>query len=302
MDDLMNREATLDFLSRHVQTDTLMKHLLTVEASMRGYARKHAADENRWGIAGLLHDFDWEICPTPESHPTYGAQILRDAGYPEDIIRAVLTHGEHTGIPRQSLLEHTLFAVDELSGFIRAVALVRPSQKFGRSYAAVGAPQNEGQSLRQRRKPRRHSERRRRVGRGSGRTHRLCGGKHEARFRRESGWRNRRRRVGSLRRIRGPQRIPGRLELPFRRRVASGRQVQMLRREGWRGRLRRQRRRVGRGMEAPEPGAAGVLALRHHLEIAQPARFRQFPHPGQFRRPRRGVGAALQPLAQSQVI
>ena len=130
MDDLMNREATLHFLSRHVQTDTLMKHLLTVEASMRGYARKHAADENRWGIAGLLHDFDWEICPTPESHPTYGAQILREAGYPDDIIRAVLTHGEHTGIPRQSLLEHTLFAVDELSGFIRAVALVRPSKSL----------------------------------------------------------------------------------------------------------------------------------------------------------------------------
>lgn len=97
---------------------------------MRGYARKHAADENRWGIAGLLHDFDWEICPTPESHPTYGAQILREAGYPDDIIRAVLTHGEHTGIPRQSLLEHTLFAVDELSGFIRAVALVRPSKSL----------------------------------------------------------------------------------------------------------------------------------------------------------------------------
>ena len=128
--DMMNRDSTLEFLSRHVQTDVLMKHLLTVEASMRGYARKFGEDEERWAIAGLLHDFDWEICPTPESHPTYGAEILRKAGYPEDIIRAVLTHGEHTGIPRESLMEHTLFAVDELSGFVRAVALVRPTRSL----------------------------------------------------------------------------------------------------------------------------------------------------------------------------
>ena len=128
--DVMNRDNTLEFLSRHVQTDVLMKHLLTVEASMRGYARKYSEDEERWAIAGLLHDFDWEICPTPESHPTYGAEILRETGYPEDIIRAVLTHGEHTGIPRESLMEHTLFAVDELSGFVRAVALVRPSKSL----------------------------------------------------------------------------------------------------------------------------------------------------------------------------
>ena len=129
--EMMNRDITLDFLSRHVKTDMLMKHLLSVEASMRGYARKYGEAEERWGIAGLLHDFDWEICPTPESHPTYGAEMLRKAGYPEDIIRAVLTHGEHTGIPRESLMEHTLFAVDELSGFIQAVALVRPNKSLG---------------------------------------------------------------------------------------------------------------------------------------------------------------------------
>ena len=128
--DVMNRDNTLEFLGRHVQTDMLMKHLLSVEASMRGYARKFGEDESRWGIAGLLHDFDWEICPTPGDHPTWGAQILRDNGYPEDMIRAVLTHGEHTGIPRESLMEHTLFAVDELSGFIRAVALVRPTKSL----------------------------------------------------------------------------------------------------------------------------------------------------------------------------
>ena len=128
--DVMDRAQTLEFLDQHVQTDMLLKHLFTVEAAMRGYARKYGEDEERWAIAGLLHDFDWEICPTPESHPTFGANILREHGYPEDIIRAVLTHGEHTGIPRESLLEHTLFAVDELSGFIRAVALVRPGKSL----------------------------------------------------------------------------------------------------------------------------------------------------------------------------
>jgi putative nucleotidyltransferase with HDIG domain len=128
--DVMDREQTMEFLRRHVKTDMLMKHLLSVEAAMRGYARKFGEDEDRWGVAGLLHDFDWEICPTPESHPEFGAQILREHGYPEDIIRAVLTHGDHTGIPRQTLMEHALYAVDELSGFIRAVALVRPSKSL----------------------------------------------------------------------------------------------------------------------------------------------------------------------------
>ena len=127
---MMNRDQTLAFLGEHVKTDMLMKHLFTVEAAMRGYARKFGEDEDKWGIAGLLHDFDWEICPTPEDHPKFGAQILRDHGYPEEMVRAVLTHGDHTGIPRESLMEHTLFAVDELSGFIRAVALVRPSKSL----------------------------------------------------------------------------------------------------------------------------------------------------------------------------
>ena len=128
--DMMNRGQTLEFLRQHVKTETLMKHLYAVETAMRGYARKFGEDEERWGTASLLHDFDWEICPTPEDHPNFGAQILREHGYPEDMVRAVLTHGEHTGIPRESLMEHTLFAVDELSGFIRAVALVRPSKSL----------------------------------------------------------------------------------------------------------------------------------------------------------------------------
>ena len=113
--DVMDREQTIEFLGRHMKTEMLMKHLLSVEASMRGYAHKFGENEDRWGIAGLLHDVDWEICPTPEDHPVYGSKILRNHGYPEDIIRAVFTHGDHTGLSRESLMEHTLFAVDELS-------------------------------------------------------------------------------------------------------------------------------------------------------------------------------------------
>ena len=124
----MDRESSLKLLQEFVKTETLMKHLLAVEAAMRAYARKFGEDEEQWGIAGLLHDFDWEIVPSPEEHPTYGANILRERGYPEHIIRAVLSHGDHTGILRESLMERTVFAVDELSGFIRAVALVRPNK------------------------------------------------------------------------------------------------------------------------------------------------------------------------------
>lgn len=126
----MDRANTLNLLKELVKTEVLMKHLVAVEAAMRGYAKKFSEDEERWGIAGLLHDFDWEVCPKPEDHPTYGANILRERGYPEAIVRAVLCHGDHTGIKRESLMEKTLFAVDELTGFIRAVALVRPSKSL----------------------------------------------------------------------------------------------------------------------------------------------------------------------------
>jgi predicted hydrolase (HD superfamily) len=125
-----DRSETIDFLQHHVKTDMLMKHLLCVEASMRGYAGKFGETADWWGIAGLLHDFDWEICPAPTDHPVFGAKILEEQGYPEDIIRAVLTHGDHTEMKRESLMEHSLFAVDELSGFVRAVALVRPSKSL----------------------------------------------------------------------------------------------------------------------------------------------------------------------------
>ncbi len=129
----MDRETTLKDLQEFVKSDALMRHLLAVEAAMRAYACKFGEDEARGGIAGLLHDFDWEIVPSVEEHPLYGANILRERGYPEDIVRALLTHGDHIDMKRESLMEHTVFAVDELSGFIRAVTLVRPNKTWTRS-------------------------------------------------------------------------------------------------------------------------------------------------------------------------
>lgn len=126
----MNRSEALAIVNEFVKTDSLRKHLLSVEAAMRAYARKYGEDEETWGVAGLLHDFDWEICPTPDQHPAYGASILRQRGVPEHIVRAVLTHGDHTGIPRESRMEKALFAVDELCGFLIAVALVRPTRSL----------------------------------------------------------------------------------------------------------------------------------------------------------------------------
>ena len=97
---------------------------------MRRFARQHGEDEERWGAAGLLHDFDYEQHPTLDEHPSVGASVLRERGWPEEIVRAVLSHGDHTGVGRESLMEKTLFAVDELTGLITAVALVRPSKSI----------------------------------------------------------------------------------------------------------------------------------------------------------------------------
>ena len=126
----MDRKTAESVIEEHVKTDSLRKHLLAVEACMRAYARKVGGDEELWGVAGLLHDFDWEICPTPESHPTYGAEILKSRGFSDEIVRAVLSHGDHTGIPRETPMEKALYACDELSGLVTAVALVRPSKSL----------------------------------------------------------------------------------------------------------------------------------------------------------------------------
>jgi putative nucleotidyltransferase with HDIG domain len=126
----MDRGTAYKVVEEHVKSESLRKHLLAVEECMRAYARKEGEDEEMWGIAGLLHDFDWEICPSPEDHPTYGADILRSRGFPEEMVRAVLSHGNHTGIARETLMEKALFACDELSGFVTAVALVRPNKSL----------------------------------------------------------------------------------------------------------------------------------------------------------------------------
>ncbi|MBI4337234.1 MAG: HDIG domain-containing protein [Chloroflexi bacterium] len=131
----MNRDDALAILQEFVKNESLKRHLLAVEAAMRAYADRFGEDGERWALAGLLHDFDWEVCPRPEDHPTYGAHILEQRGVPQDIVRAVLSHGDHTGIPRTTRMEKALFAVDELSGFITAVALVYP----GKNLAAVDA-------------------------------------------------------------------------------------------------------------------------------------------------------------------
>ncbi|MDY6846604.1 MAG: HDIG domain-containing protein [Chloroflexota bacterium] len=125
---MMNRNNALAIVNKYVKNPNLVKHMLAVEAAMRFYARKYGEDEEKWAVAGLLHDFDWEIHPTMEEHPLAGEPLLRDHGVPEEIIRAVLSHASHTGIPRETLMEKALFACDEITGLITAVALVRPSR------------------------------------------------------------------------------------------------------------------------------------------------------------------------------
>jgi len=126
----MNRQDAWNLLCEYTQTENLRRHALAVEACMRYYARLWGEDEELWGIVGLLHDMDYEQHPSLEEHPFVGMEILRQRGYPEEVVRAVGAHADHTGIPRQTRMEHTLFACDELTGFVTAVALVRPNKKL----------------------------------------------------------------------------------------------------------------------------------------------------------------------------
>lgn len=131
----MNREDGWKLLCEYTQSDSLRKHALAVEACVRAYARKFGEDEELWGITALLHDFDYECWPNDahhptEEHPCEGSKILRAQGYPEEMIRAILSHADYTGVPRQSKLEHTLFACDELAGFLTACALVKPTKSI----------------------------------------------------------------------------------------------------------------------------------------------------------------------------
>ena len=122
------RDAAWALLTEHTKSDSLRKHALAVEVAVRGYARTFAEDEETWGLVALLHDFDYERWPDASNHPFRGAEILRAKGYPELVIRAILSHADYTDVRRESRLEHTLYACDEMAGFITAAALVRPSK------------------------------------------------------------------------------------------------------------------------------------------------------------------------------
>lgn len=126
----MNREEALAIVRAHVENENLVRHMLAVEAVMRHYARRYGEDEQLWGLTGLLHDFDWEIHPTLEEHPMKGAPILRERGVPEEIVQAILSHADRTGVPRDTLMRKALYACDEITGLIVAVALVRPSRSL----------------------------------------------------------------------------------------------------------------------------------------------------------------------------
>ena len=127
---MMNRESAWSLLCEYTQSESLRKHMLAVEACMRAYARKHGEDQDKWGITGLLHDFDYEKYPTPQEHPFVGNKILEERGYSDEVRRAILSHADYSGVKRETPMEKTLFACDELAGFITATALVKPSKSL----------------------------------------------------------------------------------------------------------------------------------------------------------------------------
>src|SRR5687768_13393334 len=126
----MTRDEALALVREFVKNEGLVRHMLSVEAAMRFYAEKFGEDVEKWGLVGLLHDFDWEIHPTLEQHPQAGAPILRERGVPEDIIQDILSHADHLSMPRDTLVRKAIVACDEITGLIIAVALVRPSRSL----------------------------------------------------------------------------------------------------------------------------------------------------------------------------
>ena len=132
----LDRNHAWQLLTEFTQNPSLIKHALAVEAAMRAYARYFGEDEETWGAVGLIHDFDYERYPNAPDHPLQGSRILRERGYPEDIVMTVASHASYTNIPRDTLIKKTLFAVDELTGFITAVALVKPNKSLDEVDAA----------------------------------------------------------------------------------------------------------------------------------------------------------------------
>src|ERR1700722_7971867 len=124
----LSRDDAWQLLNEYTKTESLLKHAVAVEVAGRGYARKFGENEEEWGVVALLHDFDYERWPTPDDHPFRGVEILKEKGYPEWVTRAILSHADYSGVSRDSLLEKTLFACDEMAGFVSAASLVRPSK------------------------------------------------------------------------------------------------------------------------------------------------------------------------------
>jgi predicted hydrolase (HD superfamily) len=124
----LSRDDAWALVTEHTQSESLRKHMLAVEAAVRGYARLWGEDEEDWGVVALLHDFDYERWPDQTNHPFRGVEILKGKGYPEWVTRAILSHADYSGVPRESKLEKALYACDEMSGFVTAAALVRPSK------------------------------------------------------------------------------------------------------------------------------------------------------------------------------
>jgi putative nucleotidyltransferase with HDIG domain len=127
----MDRAEAWCLLTEFTQSESLRKHALAVEACMRAYARKFGADEELWGMVGLIHDFDYEKYPSAEEHPFKGNEILKERGYPDEVRRAIMSHADYTGVTRETNLEKALFACDELAGFITATALIKPGKSLG---------------------------------------------------------------------------------------------------------------------------------------------------------------------------
>ena len=125
-----SREEAWRLVQEHVQNEGLRKHMLAVEAAMRAYARLYGADEEYWGTLGLIHDWDWEIHPTAEEHPSVGCEMLLEMGWPEELIRSILSHATYSGVPRVETVDHALFACDELCGLVMATALVKPGKSL----------------------------------------------------------------------------------------------------------------------------------------------------------------------------
>jgi predicted hydrolase (HD superfamily) len=124
----LSRDSAYALMTEYTQSESLRKHMLSVEASVRGYARLWGEPEEDWAVVALLHDFDYERWPDQANHPFRGVEILQAQGYPEWVTRAILSHAEYSGVPRESRLEHALYACDEMSGFVTACSLVRPSK------------------------------------------------------------------------------------------------------------------------------------------------------------------------------